>query len=190
MKPKHWILIAPILLLSIWSQAQTVSARTNEFEVDFSGGKQFINSTIPVVTWLTPIPETTFAQDSKFKIKAEVTSTSPLKSITISIKETVLTASRGMLSIQPEGTERYNSVIEKSLTLMDGENLIEIIAENMEGLRTITYRKVHVGSASLADATKLNRTDYALIFATDNYDNWSDLVLYIYFECNVLYKDL
>jgi len=176
MKTKNWILIVPFILMYGWSHAQTVSARTNEFEVDFSGTKQLINSTIPVISWVTPVPETSFVQDNKFKIKAEITSGAPLKSITISIKETVETASRGMLSIQPEGTERYNSVVEKSLTLMDGENLVEVMAENIEGLRTISYRKVHVGSASLADATKLNRTDYALIFATDQYDNWSDLV--------------
>lgn len=54
--------------------------------------------------------------------------------------------------------------------------MLEIIAENMDGVKTISYKKVHVGSVGLADATKLNRTDYALIFATDQYDNWGDLV--------------
>ena len=59
---------------------------------------------------------------------------------------------------------------------MDGENIIEIVAENMEGIKTASMRKVQVGSSSLADMTKLGRTDYALVFATDEYDNWSDLV--------------
>ena len=39
-----------------------------------------------------------------------------------------------------------------------------------------SWRKVVVGATSLADASKLERTDYALVFATDDYDNWSDLV--------------
>jgi hypothetical protein len=59
---------------------------------------------------------------------------------------------------------------------MDGENLLEIVAENVDGVKTISYKKVVVGSTTLADATKLNRTDYALIFATDDYDHWNDLV--------------
>jgi len=33
-----------------------------------------------------------------------------------------------------------------------------------------------VGATALADAAKLNRKDYALIFVTDKYDNWKNLV--------------
>lgn len=176
MENKKWIFLFFLAFCSNWSFAQTVTARTNEFEVDFNDPKKLINSSIPVVNWITPVPETSFVQDNKFKIRVEVESASRLKNITISIRETLETASRGTMAIQPEGNEQYKSVIEKSLTLMDGENLLEITAENVEGIKTISYKKVHVGSASLADATKLNRTDYALIFATDQYDNWSDLV--------------
>jgi hypothetical protein len=39
---------------------------------------------------------------------------------------------------------------------------------------------VHVGAAGLGDIAKLDRTDYALVFATDQYDNWPDLVNPIY----------
>ncbi len=177
MKKKFNLLVIFLLVLcASATNAQTVTARTNEFEVDFNDPKKLITSTIPVINWVTPVPETSFVQDNKFKIRVEVESISKLRSITVSIKETLETASRGTLAIQPEGNEQYKSVIEKSLTLMDGENLLEITAENVEGIKTISYKKVHVGSASLADATKLNRTDYALIFATDQYDNWSDLV--------------
>lgn len=165
-----------LTFVSFVVQSQNVSTRTNEFEVDFSDPKLLVKSTIPVINWITPIPETSYVQDSKFKIRVEFASVTPLKNITISIKETIEAASRGTLAIHPEGQEQYNSVVEKSLTLMDGENLLEIVAENVDGVKTISLRKVHVGSASLANATKLNRTDYALIFATDNYDNWSDLV--------------
>jgi hypothetical protein len=67
-------------------------------------------------------------------------------------------------------------VVEKTLTLLDGDNIVEVVAENSEGVRTVSARKVVIGSVSLADASNLNRTDYALMFATDKYDNWSDLV--------------
>jgi hypothetical protein len=175
MKLKNWILIG-VFLLNLKAIGQTVTTRTNEFEVDFSDPKKLVSSTIPVINWITPVPETSFAQENKFKIKVEIESVSPLKNIVISIKQTMESATRGSMSIQPEGNEIYKSVIEKSLTLMDGENLVEIVAENLDGIKTISYKKVHVGSTSLADATKLNRTDYALVFATDQYDNWSDLV--------------
>jgi hypothetical protein len=76
----------------------------------------------------------------------------------------------------PEETEKFRLVVEKTLTLLDGDNIVEVVAENSEGVRTVSARKVVIGSVSLADASNLNRTDYALMFATDKYDNWSDLV--------------
>lgn len=162
--------------LAFSSFGQTVSTRTNDFEVDFSDPTRLVNTTIPVINWITPMTETNYVQEGKYKIKFEIESTTPVKNIIISIKETAESATRGSMSIQPEGNDQFKSTVEKSLTLMDGENLVEIVAENVDGTKTISYRKVTVGSTTLADAAKLNRTDYALIFATDQYDNWSDLV--------------
>ena len=156
--------------------AQNVSTRTNEFEVDLSDPKKLMYSTIPVINWVSPVPETNYAQEMKFKIEIEVESDRPLKNITIYIKENELTASRGQTTIAPQAGQEKKMVVEKTLTLMEGENLLEVVAENMDGQRTISYRKVHIGTAGLADAIKLDRTDYALVFATDQYDHWGDLV--------------
>jgi len=54
--------------------------------------------------------------------------------------------------------------------------VIEVVAENVDGVKTYSQRKITVGTTSLADAAKLNRTDYALIFAIDKYDHWTPLV--------------
>jgi hypothetical protein len=156
--------------------AQNVSTRTNDFEVDLSDPKKLVSTTIPVINWITPVPETNYAQENKFKIKIEIDSDKPIKSITINVKEGMEAASRGSTTIQPQENEKLHAVVEKSVTLMEGENLLEIVAENTDGQKTLSYRKVTVGSAALADAGKLDRTDYALVFATDQYDHWSDLV--------------
>jgi hypothetical protein len=52
--------------------------------------------------------------------------------------------------------------------------------QNRDGQRAVSLREVHVGATALADAAKLPRKDYALIFATDKYDNWRALVNPIY----------
>jgi hypothetical protein len=156
--------------------AQNVTTRTNEFEVDFSDPKKLMYSTIPVINWVSPVPETNYAQEMKFKIEIEIESDKPLKNITIYIKESELTASRGMTTIKPEAGQELKMVVEKTLTLMEGDNLLEVIAENTDGQKTISQRKVHIGGTGLADAVNLDRTDYALVFATDQYDHWSDLV--------------
>lgn len=156
--------------------AQNVSTRTNEFEVDFSDPKNLVYTTIPVINWISPVPETNYAQEMKFKIEIEIESEKPIKHIAIYIKESELGASRGMTTIKPQPDQELKMTVEKTLTLMEGENLLEVVAENIDGQKTISQRKVHIGTTGLADAIKLDRTDYALIFATDQYDNWSDLV--------------
>ncbi|GCC50933.1 peptidase C14 [Chryseotalea sanaruensis] len=175
MKKRLFSLALTILSVAV-AMAQNVSTRTNEFEVDFSDPKRLVYTTIPVINWITPVQETNYAQENKFKIRVEIDSDKPIKNIIINVKESEQSASRGSSSIQPTDEEKLHTVVERNITLMDGDNLLEIIAENIDGQKTISYRKVTVGSTSLADATKLDRTDYALIFATDEYDHWGDLV--------------
>lgn len=178
MKTTNNILVTMLLLLLITSAAmsQTVTTRSSEFEVDFSDPKKLVTTTVPVINWTLPIPETSYVQEPKFAIKVDIESAKDLKSITINIKQTIETASRGSLNIQPKEAEKLHTMVEKNITLMDGDNVIEVVAENIDGVKTSSWRKVVVGATSLADASKLERTDYALIFATDNYENWSDLV--------------
>lgn len=157
--------------------AQNVTTRTNTFEVDFTDPKKVAKTIIPVINWVTPVAETNFVGDAKYKIKFEIESKSPIKNITIIIKDSPESSSRGMQSIQPTTeAEKFKNVVERNLTLMDGQNVIEIIAENSDGTKTVSQRTITVGSSSLADASKLDRTDYAILFTTNDYDNWPDLV--------------
>ncbi len=166
------LLIMPLCLLG-----QNVSTRTNEFQVDLSDPKKVVNTVIPVINWISPTAESNYAGETRYKIKFEIESSTPLKKITITIKENAESTSRGMLTIEPTTEEeRHKNVIEKNLTLMDGNNLIEIVAENEDGVKTVSQRTVRVGTTAMADASKLDRTDYAVIFTTNDYDFWPDLI--------------
>lgn len=178
MKAQTNLLMTLLLLVGIFSfvKAQNVTSRSSEFEVDFSDPAKLVKTTVPVINWAIPIPETSYVQTTKFKIKFEVESSTPLKGVTINVKQTAEAASRGTMTFQPIGAEALHSVIERNVNLMEGDNLLEVVAENAEGVKTTSWRKVVVGATSLADASKLERTDYGLVFATDQYDNWSDLV--------------
>lgn len=155
--------------------AQNVVSRSNDFEIDVTDPSKALNTFIPKINWIKPVVESDFSNDTKYQIKFEVASKEPIKSIQIAIKETADSPVRGAMSIQPEGNDRYKSVVEKNLTLMDGTNYIEITAENEKGARTISQRSIRIGVSALADAAKLDRTDYAILFATNDYDNWPDL---------------
>lgn len=189
MKACMTLLLTALVLSPALLQAQNLNTRTNDFEVDFSDPKKLVNTTIPVINWIAPVPETNYAQEMKFKISIEIESDKPLKNIIIYIKENETTSSRGMTTVKPEAGQELKMVVEKTLTLMEGENLLEVVAENIDGQKTISQRKVHIGNTGLADAIRLDRTDYALIFATDQYDNWGDLVNPV-FDSRAISNDL
>ena len=177
MKTKMQLALALMLGFITVMKAQNVSTRTNEFEVDFSDPKRLVTSTVPTINWVTPVAETNYAQDAKYKIKFQVESSSAIKNITLSIKESLLSVARGAQMIQPSTDGEKNSMtVERNLTLMDGGNVVEVIAENTEGVRTISQRSINVGATALTDASKLDRTDYAIFFTTNDYDNWPDLI--------------
>jgi len=177
MKTKMQLALALMLGFITVVEAQNVSNRTNEFEVDFSDPKKLVNSTIPTINWITPVAETNYAQDAKYKIKFQVESISAIKNITLSIKESLLSSARGAQMIQPSTeVEKHTMAIERNLTLMDGGNVVEVIVENAEGVKTISQRSINVGTTALTDANKLDRTDYAILFTTNDYDNWPDLI--------------
>lgn len=156
--------------------SQNVSSRSNQFEVDLTKPGKSVKSMIPVITWVTPVAESNYSNDPKYKIKFEINSSAALRSIQISIKENAESVSRGMLSVQPETHELNKISIERNLTLMDGSNLIEVVAENIDGVKSVSSRTIRIGTTALADAAKLDRTDYAILFATNDYDNWPDLI--------------
>jgi hypothetical protein len=54
--------------------------------------------------------------------------------------------------------------------------VILIIAETVNGGKISSSKSVLVGAAALSNAVAIDRRDYALLFATDKYDNWTDLV--------------
>lgn len=156
--------------------AQNVSSRSNVFEVDFSDPSKLINSVIPTIEWLEPLAENLYTESNKTKIKFEVKSEKPIKQIILSAKETEGSPVRGASSITPEEDEKFRKVIERTLTLADGANYIEVMIENIDGAKTVSHRIIRVGAAALADAAKLDRTDYAILFTTDQYDNWPALI--------------
>ena len=59
-------------MLTLVGYAQNVSTRTSEFEVDFSDPKKLMYSTVPVVNWISPLQETNYSQEMKFKIQIEM----------------------------------------------------------------------------------------------------------------------
>ncbi|QOI97904.1 MAG: caspase family protein [Flammeovirgaceae bacterium] len=166
---------------------QTISAKTNKVSVDFTNAKNDTNSSFPKINWITPVNETVFQKDAKFEVKFNIESRDPLVKVTVNVREkdsspslrggTTATqgALRGSMPVEVKEGDKYNMLVERKITLLDGVNEVEIIAENQQGVKASSSRFVHVGETLTADAGKLQRTDYALIIVTDKYENWPKL---------------
>lgn len=166
------------LALFIDVRGQNLSTKSNEVSLDFSSKKS--NSFLPLINWVAPANETSFLKDSKLTIKVDITAKSPLKSVTLTMRDKDTKEVKAQTQIPVIEENKYSLKVNKNLNLPDGIILIEIVAENVDGLSSSSFRVANVGETVLADAAKLNRHDYALIFATDKYDNWKQLANPIY----------
>ncbi len=168
-----------ILITSTVCFGQNVSSKSNEVALDFTSSK-VKDSSIPKITWLSPENETTFQKEGKVSLSIVVESKDVLKSVVLTLRDKETNTDKGSTNLPINGVKNLSTKAEKNITLMDGINELEIVAENENGYKSISRRQVHVGATVMADAAKLGRKDYALIFATDKYDNWSSLVNPIY----------
>jgi len=159
-------------LISINSTAQVVGDRTNKVHLDFKATE--VNTTLPVISWEYPSLEYTNSTENRIQIKAVVTSLIPLQRVTLSTRESLEGEPMAMKEVELEN--KVLVTIEQNLYLPNGQNYIEVMAENADGGIVKDYRSVVVGLSALKDAVAIDRKDYALLFATDQYDNWNDLV--------------
>jgi hypothetical protein len=164
------------VLVSHISVSQNLSIKSHAFTVDMSDPKKLKDTSIPLIAWISPANETVFHRGDRLPVKVEITSPLPIKSVSISIREKSLAESRGSTMINPKENEKNQLTIERNMLIPDGVNILELAVEIVDGTVSKSQRIVHVGETALADAAKLNRHDYALLFLTDKYDNWSGLV--------------
>src|SRR5688572_2461102 len=150
--------------------AQVFSHTTNTISLDYT--KEVTSTVLPQINWVTPKTEVSVSVDNSFVLELEINTDILLKDVTLSVSagdekyEKKLKAQEGQL--------KYS--ITQPVQLMPGHNTIKVIVENKNGGIVSSTRTIRVGKDALAEAVDVNRKDYALIFATDNYDNWGDLV--------------
>lgn len=165
------------VLLIGYSSATSQELRTRTNEVHLSMKEPRSRTSVPVITWISPRMEFSNSTENLVEIEATVQSDVPLKSIKIILGDNSSGASRGQKTVTVENS--VSQIVRQKVTLTEGSNYIEIVAENINGGTVSGVRNVLVGIDAIS-AVSTNRKDYALFFATDNYDNWNDLVNPIY----------
>ncbi len=155
---------------------QALSARTNDIHLEKTGVGGIEDNRLPVVTWLTPKMEYTNSSENTVNIKAMVSSVHGVKEMYVVV---------GDNATGEEYSRKYfeNSVavhgvfrIDETLKLPGGSNYIELVVSNDHGSKVSSTRNVTVGMDAIVNLISIDRKDYALMFATDKYEHWDDLV--------------
>jgi hypothetical protein len=162
--------------LLMQARAQSFSSKSNAITLDLSDSKTSYTSTVPVISWTAPVNETIFLKDGSFEINLKVQSKTPLKTVQMILIEKESGKTKASTFIAIEDEKKLSVAIARKIVFSDGINVLEIKAENRDGIISSSTKEFHVGATAMADAAKLSRKDYALIFATDKYDNWKALV--------------
>lgn len=150
-----------VLFATSASFAQVVSQKSNSITLDLSG-------ITPSITWMTPQTYETSVTEKLYSVKVGVKSEGKLKSADLYLNDQLVGESRGF---KPAGTG-YDKVIERDITLKPGDNIIKVVATSMDDITSTDMRVLKMaGTTPLAS----NRTDYALLFGNDEYDEWTDL---------------
>lgn len=168
---KRWIVVLVMLVASHGIQAQGFVTKTNELNLSLKKG--IPNSTsLPVVEWLVPMQEYMSSQEKRVELSARVTSTLSLKSVTLIVGDNVSGAER--MSKKIDLVDERTAEVKQVVNFLDGSHYVRVRAENIDGAVVTSTRSIVVGMDAVALA--IDRKDYALMFATDKYDHWDDLV--------------
>jgi hypothetical protein len=153
--------------------AQNFSGKTNNVFLNFKAPvTSEVAVSVPLIQWKSPQLEYTNSTANSTTIEATVYSAVDIKSIRVIIGDG--STQRGEKPIEVGAVKEFTIV--QPINLQGGLNVIEIVAENVDGGRTSDSRSVLVGNDATSNSVAIDRKDYALLFATDQYDNWPDLV--------------
>jgi Caspase domain len=156
--------------------AQGLTAKTNQYSLNFKNVEALpASGPLPHIEWILPQLEYTNSTKNKIDIKARVINSSPLKEIRIVISNSVDGSPISTKSIPIKFDQREYSV-SQSVTLPDGSNYVSMEAVTEQGVVVSDRRQILVGKDAIENMVALNRKDYALLFATNKYDHWDDLI--------------
>lgn len=156
---KRLTLLFITALFSASLMAQEFKARTESVYLK-------LEANAPELQWINPVTENLVSVNKSITIQLGVKSESPITDVQFALNGSPVQMSRG---ISLSGQTAKRSVIDQQIMLEQGNNHIVVTVENEAGGVAETSRTVSY-NVMITD-----RTDYALIFAVNEYDEWGDL---------------
>ena len=159
---KVLLLTALLISFTAFGQEKT-SSRSKAIQLDLSG-------IIPSITWISPESYETSLTEKVYSVNVGIKSQGKLKSAELYINDVLAGQSRGF---KPATDTGFDKIIERDITLSEGDNILKVVAISMDEVEVSDIRVLKI--AGTGTALVNNRTDYALLFGTDEYDEWNSL---------------
>jgi hypothetical protein len=162
------------LLSKVVAQHVAVSGQTNEFHLDFTSSGNKNSGTVPEITWKNPQIQFSNIDTRRYNLQLNVRSSTGLEDVNVYLNDYPVTKQRGFAVVSVQSLSDFERVVDTEILLRPGVNKIRVTAKNKDGGTSTSIREINV----LMDEegkTLLDRKDYALLFATDEYDYWDNL---------------
>ena len=158
-----------IIHISSYSVAQEFKGRSNDIQVKIG-----ISSTgsATQIFWLLPETDNVLTDKASFRVKAGIKSERDISDISFyrnGMKET----GRGF-TIEDETTREYDRLFQQDITLVQGQNDLTLSIKDASGQVFTASRTIIYSPVDLDDG--IVRRDYALLFGTDEYQFWDNLI--------------
>lgn len=153
-------------------QAQQLSARTNEWVLPKSATQE--NQNLPMIEWINPAMELTATQEERLVAKFTVTGIEQIARLSFKLidsKTNTVLSEKDNIPL----TEKQEQTITQPVRMPSGYLALVVEITTKSGVIVREKRQVASGRDN-SELISLERKDYALIFATDKYDHWTDLV--------------
>lgn len=169
------IIVQTMLAIDQDIKAQNLSAKSNHLHLDFTGEGLPTSHSLPTIEWISPNMEYSSSVEAKIRIEATISSSKIIHEVRLNIgdDQSGETLSTKLIKREPHQKEVF---INQSIWLPNGAVFLELEVADNHGATVSAQRKMTIGEGALKNMISMNRKDYALIFATDRYDHWSDLV--------------
>ncbi len=139
------------------------------------------------ITWVEPAEFSTNVKEKVFTLKIGIDCEADILEALIYVNDLPAQASRGF----KKGTslaDRFKKFIEQEIVLRDGINTLKIVVTNADGTSTEESRSINKEVDVLA-SLESGRSDYALIFGTNEYKEWGELTNPVY-DAETIAKEL
>ncbi len=161
-------------VLTAYSQAMV--RKTNEFYIQ-QGAMLPNTGMLPAIEWVYPEMEYTSSTEGNIHVEIFVRSASEPRSIKLKVSKAKDGSTLAEKTFSTKQTSVENGYrIKSPVFLPDGMNNVVLEVTTAAGVVISEKRQVLVGKDNNENLVAVDRKDYVLLFATDKYDNWKDLV--------------